>query len=96
MSQKVYYLQECPTCGRSLRIRVAYQGRRVVCQHCHARFLACDPAGPNYPPMDSGIALLKRADELLALADSLHQPPPSPNSDVIPASAEKMAEARTS
>lgn len=92
MSQKIYYLQECPTCGRNLRIRVAYQGRRVVCQHCHARFLACDPAGPNYPPMDSGIALLKRADELLALADSLNQPPPSPDSDVIPATAELPAQ----
>lgn len=62
---KVYFVQECPTCGRSLQIRVAYLGRQVVCQHCNGLFEACDPASAAYPPSDSGIALLRRADELL-------------------------------
>ena len=65
MSKPVYFLQECPTCGRSLSIRVAYLGKRVVCQHCQAQFEACDPASSAYPPEDSGMLLLKRADQLL-------------------------------
>jgi hypothetical protein len=75
VSESVYYVQECPTCGRSLRIRVAYLGRRVVCQHCHGRFQACDPASPQYPPHDSGIFLLKRAEELLEMANQMSQTP---------------------
>ena len=43
-----YYIQECPTCGRSLHVRVEYLGKQVVCQHCHARFEAYDSA--NTPP----------------------------------------------
>src|SRR6185295_14434910 len=42
MSKSAYYIQECPTCGRSLQIRVEYLGRQVVCQHCRAQFLATD------------------------------------------------------
>ena len=61
----IYFVQECPTCGRSLQIRVAYLGKHVVCQHCNGRFEACDPASAAYPPEQSGIALLRRADELL-------------------------------
>lgn len=71
MSKPIYYMQECPTCGRNLRIRVEYLGRHVVCQHCNAEFTACDPASAAYPPTDSGIALLRRADELLASVDEL-------------------------
>jgi hypothetical protein len=65
MSNPLYYVQECPTCGRSLQIRVAYLGKRVVCQHCNGQFEACDPASGSAPPGDSGLALLKRAEELL-------------------------------
>ncbi len=61
----IYYVQECPTCGRSLQIRVEYLGKRVACQHCAAKFQACDPSSANYPPMESGISLLARAEELI-------------------------------
>jgi hypothetical protein len=76
VSESVYFVQECPTCGRSLRIRIGYLGKHVICQHCHGRFLACDPSSPQYPPVDSGIDLLRRADELLEL--SSFQPPSPP------------------
>ncbi|REJ97397.1 MAG: response regulator [Planctomycetota bacterium] len=69
MSQSTYFLQECPTCGRNLRIRIAYLGRQVVCQHCNANFEACDPASAAYPPDKSGLAILKRADELLSTVE---------------------------
>ena len=62
MSNPIYYVQECPTCGRRLQIRVEYLGRRVVCQHCQGPLIAADPAMRG----DCGNKLLKRADELLA------------------------------
>lgn len=65
MAGGTYYVQECPTCGRSLQVRVKYLGKQVACQHCGAKFEACDPSSQNYPPMESGISLLARADELI-------------------------------
>jgi len=64
MSNPTYFVQECPTCGRRLQIRVEYLGRRVVCQHCQGALIAADPAMRR----DCGNTLLKRADELLAVA----------------------------
>ena len=65
MPSTVYFVQECPTCGRNLQIRVEYLGKRVVCQHCSAAFEACDPSSGAYPPSESSLSLLNRADELL-------------------------------
>ncbi len=62
MPNPTYYVQECPTCGRRLQIRVEYLGRRLVCQHCQGSLIAADPAMRG----DCGNKLLKRADELLA------------------------------
>ena len=38
----VCYHQNCPVCGRNLRIRVMLLGRRVYCQHCGGGFIATD------------------------------------------------------
>jgi hypothetical protein len=65
MIRSTYFVQECPTCGRSLRVRVEYLGKLVVCQHCRARFEACDPASGETVSSDSSVALLRRAEELL-------------------------------
>jgi DNA-directed RNA polymerase subunit RPC12/RpoP len=62
MPNPTYYVQECPTCGRRLQIRVEYLGRRVVCQHCQGSLIAADPA----MRIDCGNKLLERADQLLA------------------------------
>lgn len=69
MSRSTYFVQECPTCGRGLHVRVEYLGKLVVCQHCHGRFEACDPSSNNYPPSHSGIDLLRRAEELIESAE---------------------------
>ena len=70
MSNSVYYYtQECPTCGRSLRIRVAYLGRQVACQHCDARFSAIDPASALEDPDEVGSTLMQRAEQLLESVD---------------------------
>ena len=75
MSRSTYFVQECPTCGRSLQVRVKYLGRSVACQHCHARFDACEPSSADYPPSESGQGLLQRAEELLETADYLRARP---------------------
>jgi hypothetical protein len=68
MASATYFVQECPTCGRNLQVRVEYLGKRVACQHCSARFQACDPASQAYPPEDSSLSLLERAEELIEAA----------------------------
>src|SRR3954462_7235287 len=73
MSKPVYYVQECPTCGRRLQIRVVYLGKQVVCQHCLAEFEASDPAGRQLAPSDSSRDMLLRAEELLATVGRQHE-----------------------
>ena len=65
MSNPTYFIQECPTCGRRLQIRVEYLGKKVVCQHCQGQFVACDPANSHCDCAEQGSSLLHRADELL-------------------------------
>jgi len=65
MSKSTYFVQECPTCGRSLQVRVEYLGRQVVCQHCHARFEATDPTNTSPPLSNSSSDILRRADQLI-------------------------------
>jgi DNA-directed RNA polymerase subunit RPC12/RpoP len=63
MSNVTYFVQECPTCGRRLQIRVEYLGKAVVCEHCRGRLIARDPASNRYGSYNS--VLMDRADELL-------------------------------
>jgi len=74
MPNTTYYVQECPTCGRKLNVRVEYLGRKVVCQHCRAPFLAWDPEGaPAAATQEaslSGTRLLDRAQELIEQAEA--------------------------
>jgi DNA-directed RNA polymerase subunit RPC12/RpoP len=69
MSNSTYFVQECPTCGRRLQIRVEYLGKQVVCQHCQGRFVASDPSNVRIDDGQAGNALLRRADELLESVD---------------------------
>jgi hypothetical protein len=68
MSRNTYFVQECPTCGRKLEIRVQYLGKQVVCQHCNAQFEAYDASSAGYPPPASSLSLLERAEQLLQTA----------------------------
>lgn len=78
MLSSTYFVQGCPTCGRRLHIRVQYLGKSVVCQHCRARFVACDPASNRYGTSDS--TLMRRAEQLLedASQDSVRSRVPHP------------------
>ena len=65
MSNPTYFVQECPTCGRRLQIRVEYLGRQVICPHCQGKLIATDPASIRIDCGEDGSALLRRADQLL-------------------------------
>ena len=65
MPRNTYYVQECPTCGRNLQVRVEYLGKIVECNHCHARFDASEPGSADYLSSDCGLSLLERAEKLL-------------------------------
>ncbi len=69
MVTPTYYVHECPTCGRSVEIRVEFLGREVSCRHCRGQFLATDPASAGPAQLQSGTDLLHRANELLDLVD---------------------------
>lgn len=75
MPRSIYFVQECPTCGRSLEIRVEYLGRSVMCQHCHGKFVASEPTEES-ALTDS--AVLRRANELLAQLSSAPEPEAAP------------------
>lgn len=64
MPSGAYFIRSCPTCGRSLEIRVEYLGKRVSCRHCSAQF---DTVEDNYSDCssDSSLNLLARAEELI-------------------------------
>jgi DNA-directed RNA polymerase subunit RPC12/RpoP len=64
MPNSTYFVQECPTCGRKLQVRVEYLGKHVVCQHCSAKFQACDNSSGNYH-CEGASSILDRADELI-------------------------------
>ncbi len=84
MSRNTYFVQECPTCGRKLEVRVQYLGKQVLCQHCGARFEAYDPGSAAYPPPASSISLLERAEQLLQTAGAMPLSGPSILTDVVP------------
>ena len=40
MSAITFFYQECPICGRSLRVSIKHFGRQMCCTHCHGEFRA--------------------------------------------------------
>ncbi|MEN6497292.1 MAG: hypothetical protein ABFD16_23595 [Thermoguttaceae bacterium] len=65
MSPSVYFVQECPVCGRPVQIRVAYLGQQVTCQHCGGRFMATDATSRFDGPTGVATGLLDRAQQLI-------------------------------
>ncbi|MDX1962809.1 MAG: hypothetical protein SFX18_06630 [Pirellulales bacterium] len=69
-STATYFYQECPTCGRALRVRVSYLGKKMICEHCQGAFIASDPDNPHTTPQCAAPTMLERASLLL---DSLEK-----------------------
>jgi transposase-like protein len=73
MNHSVYYHQNCPICGRMLRVGVSLLGQQVYCQHCGGSFLASDtamtPAAED--GLDSERVDLQRVERLLEQAEEV-------------------------
>jgi hypothetical protein len=50
MSMRNFFYQECPVCGRHLRIRLEHLGKELACSHCQGAFIAQDPEIPAAAP----------------------------------------------
>lgn len=64
MCKVTYFVQQCPTCGRRLQVKVEYMGMEVICQHCGGLLTAQDPS--------LGVSLITPAnpvDDALTQAD---------------------------
>ena len=68
MSTAMFFVQQCPTCGRRLRVCVEYLGKRIQCRHCRGTLVARDPETDSSWG-DSQSALMRRVDELLGVAE---------------------------
>ena len=84
MPRSTFFVQECPTCGRNLQVRVEYLGKQVVCQHCGARFEACEPGSVADAASHSSNALLERAEYLLQSSGASEFSERMLASDVVP------------
>ncbi|MBJ45006.1 MAG: hypothetical protein CMJ80_17305 [Planctomycetaceae bacterium] len=69
MPRIAHYYQDCPTCGRTLQVRVEYLGRSLSCPHCRGNFQAIDPGALALDRQIDGLELVDRANELL---ESVH------------------------
>jgi len=63
-----YFVQQCPTCGRRLQVKVEYLGMEVICQHCGGLLTAQDPSlgAPPMAPANPVDDALNQADRFLA------------------------------
>jgi hypothetical protein len=63
MSAMTNFYQNCPVCGRSLRIAVKYFGRPMSCAHCHGEFVAGreQMAAQSLLPFDNSLPLSAHA-----------------------------------
>lgn len=52
MSALTVFYQECPTCGRTLRVAVKYFGRTMSCGHCGGEFIANPTEMRSTAPVD--------------------------------------------
>lgn len=65
MAAGTYFVRACPTCGRTLEIRVEWLNRKVECSHCHGVFLASERE--ERPVSDQKIEqILARTQDYLA------------------------------
>jgi hypothetical protein len=67
MSTAIFFVQQCPTCGRRLRVCVEYLGKKIQCRHCRGTLVARDPENdPSWE--DTQSPLTRRVEELLGVS----------------------------
>ncbi|MGY8768001.1 MAG: hypothetical protein ACKVH8_06135 [Pirellulales bacterium] len=57
-----HFIQQCPTCGRRLQVKLAYLGKKVACQHCQAPFIAQDSSFVLPATQTTPTAAFKKAE----------------------------------
>lgn len=72
-SQATFFVQECPTCGRRLRVCVEYLGRNIQCRHCSGEFVAHDRENSGGSDRHS-FELMQRVNELLTSSGPINRP----------------------
>ena len=66
MSGALHFIQQCPTCGRRVQVRLEYLGKRLACEHCHGVFVAtAEHGGLESDPT------LSRVNQLLESVDAI-------------------------
>jgi hypothetical protein len=68
-TRATFYVQECPTCGRRLRVCVEYLGRKIQCRHCGGTFTARDEESSPLS-REATFSLMQRVSELLNCEDN--------------------------
>ena len=69
MTGATFFVQQCPTCGRNLHVRVEYLGRSIACQHCHGEFTATENSAVDELDVQySATPAITRLDQLLESA----------------------------
>lgn len=63
-----YFFQDCPTCGRHVRIKAEYLGRRMCCLHCEGEFTATDLESRFDAPVTRTSSVLQAMESLLSAA----------------------------
>ena len=70
MPMMTYFYQECPVCGRSLRVPVQYFGSIMSCSHCSGEFQAVGGEQSMSAISEEGL-LSERGTEFLPSLDTL-------------------------
>ena len=63
---RAHFFQECPTCGRHVRIKAEYLGRRMSCLHCEGEFVATDSES-RFEAVESCVTGARQPQESLLL-----------------------------
>ena len=51
LHSQLFFKQECPVCGRAMRVQIELFGKSVACGHCHAVTVARDDTyEPRFGP----------------------------------------------
>jgi hypothetical protein len=69
MASGMFFVRPCPTCGRSLEVRIELLGREVQCRHCSAEFVATQRC--ETPWIDAAVdRVLAKAERYMASIDT--------------------------
>ncbi len=68
---QLYFNQDCPVCGRGMRVRVELLGREIACGHCSAVSLASNVPDHHWrsEPVMARLERTSHQDKNLRFAD---------------------------